>query len=67
MLEKEFLSMKLNELSAVQIVDGSKPDDFRDFELRGGHSKKYRGNHRSHVRGKGFFARFRSAGMKHFR
>ena len=51
-------------LKEVKIVDPSIQDDFSVYELRRGHSKKYRGNHRSHTRGKGILAIMRSISKK---
>lgn len=67
MLEREFLKINVNEIAATRALGGSKPEDFKDFELRPGHSKKYRGNHRSHVRGVGIFAFFRNKWMKNIK
>ncbi len=67
MLEIELSKLRLNEIRAVKFTQGPKPEDFKDFELNPGHSKKYRGNHRSHVRGVGIFAFFRNKWMKNIR
>jgi len=48
----------------INFVDGPSKEDFNQFELRAGHTKKYRGNHRSHVRGKGIKAYLRKLGTQ---
>ena len=67
MLERE-PKIARTRLQSLRFVDvPAILEDFSGFKLRDGHSKKYRGNHRSHVRGKGIFANFRKKGMKSFR
>ena len=44
----------------VFVPDNEKPDFSEYRRSKGGKTKKYRGNHRSHVRGAGFKAIYRS-------
>lgn len=61
-VERALEEFKNTALAGLKFVEGPKPEDFRGLPLKNGHSKKYRGKHRSHVKGKGFFADWRRGG-----